>query len=131
MNTRGRFVRVGVDLLRIDRLRGGLEPAFLARTFTRRELDAGSSRVDSATYLAKVYCGKEAVFKCLGMHADQLRSWTEIEVIDGERGRPAVSLHGGPAAQAEALGCGAVDLSLSYDTDYAVAMAAVLGEESP
>ena len=127
MNAPDSFVRVGVDVLRIDRMRVQSEPAVLAKMFTQRELDAGSSRDDSAAYLAKVFCGKEAVFKCLGMSADRLRSWTEIEVFDGELGRPAVCLHGEPAALAEVLGCGSVDLSLSYDTDYAVAVAAVLG----
>jgi holo-[acyl-carrier protein] synthase len=131
MTTPGNFVRVGADVLRIDRLRGPLESAFLTRTFTQRELDAGSSRTDQAAYLAKVFCGKEAVFKCLGVSAGRLRSWTDIEVIDGDAGRPAVCLHGEPAALAESLGCGPVDLSLSYDTDYAMAVAAVLGGVAP
>jgi holo-[acyl-carrier protein] synthase len=131
MNVPSSFVRVGADVIRIDRLRGSLEPAFLTKTFTQRELDAGSSRDDSAAYLAKVFCGKEAVFKCLGMSADALRSWKEIEVVDGELGRPLVRLHGESAALAGSLGCGPVELSLSYDTDYAVAVAAVLGGVVP
>jgi holo-[acyl-carrier protein] synthase len=131
MSSLGCFVRVGADLLHMDRMRGPLEPAFLTRTFTRRELDAGSSRDDSASYLAKVFCGKEAVFKCLGLPADKLRSWTEIEIVDGQDGKPVVSLHGEPAALAETLGYGPVDLSLSYDTDYALAVAAVLGGVTP
>jgi holo-[acyl-carrier protein] synthase len=125
------LVGVGADILRIDRMRRCLDSdAFVERTFTRRELKGARVRADAETYLAKVFSGKEAVFKCLGIHPDDLGSWTDIEVVDGEHGRPRVRLGGALAGMGEALGWGEIDLALSYDTDYVVAFAALRGRSS-
>lgn len=102
--------------------------AFIRKTFTQTEIDLGASRPDPGSYYAKVFAGKEAVFKCFGLQADSLRSWRDIEIGDGSEGQPAVTLHGEMAAVAEARGIREVLLSLSYDTGYATAFAALVGE---
>jgi phosphopantetheine--protein transferase-like protein len=120
---------VGTDILSVKRMRDCLDaPAFLRKTFTELELDLGTSRADPGSYYAKVFAGKEAVFKCFGLQADSLSSWTDIEIVDGGERQPVVRLHGEMAGFAANRGVREVLLSLSYDTDYAIAFAAVVGE---
>jgi len=120
---------VGTDILLIDRMRCQItEPAFMSRVFTPGEMNVGRMRADPATYYAKVFAAKEAVFKCFGIPADQLGSWLNIEIKDSEEAQPEVRLSGLMAEHALARRVDKVMLSLSSDTDYAVAFAAVVRE---
>jgi len=123
------LVGVGTDILRIDRIGRCLDsPSFMRRTFTEGELGVGSRRPDRAAYYANLFAAKEAVFKCLGIAADELGCWLSIEILDSEEARPQVRLSGTAARAARARGVGKVMLSLSSDTDYSVAFAAALAE---
>jgi holo-[acyl-carrier protein] synthase len=119
---------IGTDILSIDRMRGCVDsPAFVSSTFTEAEIDLGASRADLGAYYAKLFAGKEAVFKCFGVGAGSLRSWKDVEIVDGSERQPVVTLHGELATIAERRAVGGVLLSLSYDTGYAVAFAALVG----
>ena len=120
---------IGTDILLIDRIRSCIDsPSFLRRTFTEAEMRRAESRPDSGIYYAKVFAAKEAVFKCFGITADSLESWRHIEITDSDEQQPEVGLHGSVASTAGSLGVERVLLSLSYDTDYVVAFAALVGE---
>ncbi|HLA81687.1 MAG TPA: holo-ACP synthase [Thermoleophilia bacterium] len=120
---------VGTDILSIERMRLQIgSPAFMRRVFTSDEMDAGRRRADQANYYAKVFAAKEAVFKCFGITADELGTWLNIEIKDSEEAHPEVRLFGLMADVARARKVERVLLSLSSDTDYAVAFAAVVGE---
>jgi holo-[acyl-carrier protein] synthase len=117
---------VGTDIIRIERMRSCLDSSsFLRRTFTELEVERAASRADIASYYALVFAGKEAVFKCFGIAADALGSWRNIEVVESEHGQPGVKLHGTMAALADSRGVRGIALSLSYETEYAIAFAAV------
>jgi phosphopantetheine--protein transferase-like protein len=118
---------VGTDILLIDRMRGQItSAAFMNRVFTPDEMNVGRWRADPATYYAKVFAAKEAVFKCFGITADDLGSWLFIEIKDSEEAQPDVVLSGLMAEHARARNVEKVMLSLSSDTDYAVAFAATV-----
>jgi holo-[acyl-carrier protein] synthase len=120
---------VGVDILLIDRIRRSLaSPLFMRRTFTDAEQSQGGRRADPDSYYARVFAGKEAVFKCLGIAGDHLATWLDIEIIDRDEVQPEVELNGSMEQLASAQGAIRVCLSLSSDTDYAVAFAAILRE---
>jgi holo-[acyl-carrier protein] synthase len=121
---------VGTDIILIDRMRGCIDsPSFMRRTFTQAELSVGNLRHDQSAYYAKVFAAKEAVFKCFGIPADQLGSWLNIEISESEEAQPQVALGGLMAELADARRVNRIALSLSSDTDYVVAFAAVDGEE--
>jgi len=122
------FTGVGTDILLIARIRRCLDsPSFMQRVYTEHELIEGGSRPDPGAYFAKVFAGKEAVFKCFGISADDLGSWKEIEVVDSEERQPQVTLRGSMATIAADRRVARVLLSLSWDTDYTVAVAALVG----
>jgi holo-[acyl-carrier protein] synthase len=119
---------IGTDILSVKRMRSCIDsPPFIRKTFTEAEIGLGASRGDLGNYYAKVFAGKEAVFKCFGVQANTLRSWKDIEIVDGSQAQPVVELHGELATIAEERGVRQVLLSLSYDTDYATAFAALIG----
>jgi holo-[acyl-carrier protein] synthase len=119
---------IGTDILSVERMRRCIDSSsFIRKTFTDAEIGLSASRADQGSYYAKIFAGKEAVFKCFGVQADSLQSWKDVEIVDGSQAQPVVKLHGELAAIAETRGVGQVLLSLSYDTDYATAFAALTG----
>jgi len=113
-------VRVGIDLLEIERLERALErtPRLAGRLFTAAELAYAAGRARPAQHLAARFCAKEAVSKAL-----DLSSWNfhEVEVI-GTGGPPAVRLSGTAAARAAELGV-QVEISLTHTGRDAAAVA--------
>ena len=121
---------VGVDILRVDTI---------APSVARPD-DPCVRRIDSPAEQALIrgrdiplysyatrFAGKEAVFKAFGVDGDAFRL-NEIEILETDFGQPVVTLRGKAAALAAEKGISSVLLSLSYDTDYAVAYATALGE---
>ena len=93
-------MKVGVDLIEIDRIRRALERAgFRERCFTQAERDYCDSKKNPAESYAGRFAGKEAVGKALGCGVRF--TWKEIEIVG--RPKPAVSLSGKTAAWAEQI----------------------------
>ena len=68
------------------------------------------------------WAAKEAVSKVLGLGVRGI-GWRDIEVERLPTGQPSVRLHGRAAARAEQLGMERIALSISHESDYAVAIA--------
>lgn len=121
---------VGVDILRVGTIAPSVatpESPFVQKIYTAAER-ALIQRRDIPLYsYATRFAGKEAVFKAFGVHGDAFRL-DEVEILENEVGQPVVHLHGRAAALAREKGIDRVLISLSYDTDYAVAYATALGE---
>jgi holo-[acyl-carrier protein] synthase len=104
-------LRVGIDLLEIDRLEHALErtPRLAERLFTDAEREYAAARGRPGQHLAARFCAKEAVAKAL-----DLRSWNfrDVEVI-GTGGPPELRLHGAAAARAAELGV-SIEISLTH-----------------
>jgi phosphopantetheine--protein transferase-like protein len=77
---------------------------------------------DRPETLAGRWAAKEAVSKVLGLGVRGI-GWRDIEVERLPTGQPAVRLHGRAAARAHQLGMGRIALSISHESDYAVAIA--------
>lgn len=110
-----RQVRVGFDLVEVDRFRRALDrhPALEARLFTSSEIAYCRARGTPELHLAARFAAKEAVGKLLGTG---VLSWQEIEVLSaGPDGGPArVVLSGRTAVAAAAAGIDAAAVSLSH-----------------
>jgi holo-[acyl-carrier protein] synthase len=123
-------IRVGVDLVaasRVERLATD-NPGLLPTLFTARELAACSTRRRPYEHLAARFAAKEAVLKAFGTGLAERMQWTDVEIINGTRGKPLVHLHGAVATWAQELGFTEVDVSLSHTEGMAIAQAvAVMG----
>jgi holo-[acyl-carrier protein] synthase len=113
---------LGVDIIKVDRIRSTLE-RFGAR-FSERVLTPAERRYvrGRPETLAGRWAAKEAVSKVLGLGVRGI-GWRDIEVERLPTGQPAVRLHGRAARRAEQLGMARIALSISHESDYAIAIA--------
>ena len=120
---------VGTDILSLERLSRILEhdSGFEKGVYTPRELELIRSRPEPLCCYATRFAGKEAVFKALRL--DGNTRWTEIEILSEPDGAPYVHLHGAAAQYAAERGVTGVQLSLSYEDQYACAFAVALAGE--
>lgn len=116
---------IGSDILNIKTIAPSVvnvNDPFVKKIYTKKELDLIQSRDLPLYCFATRFAGKEAVFKSLGIHGDSIRL-NEIEILENNIGQPQVILHGKAKKLAQQLHIETIFISLSYDTDYAVAYA--------
>jgi holo-[acyl-carrier protein] synthase len=113
---------LGIDIIKVERIRDTL--ARFGSRFSNRVLTPAEQRYvrDRPETMAGRWAAKEAVSKVLGLGVRGI-GWRDIEVERLPTGQPAVRLHGRAAARAEQLGMGRIALSISHESDYAVAIA--------
>ncbi|HTY07732.1 MAG TPA: holo-ACP synthase, partial [Candidatus Edwardsbacteria bacterium] len=91
---------IGIDIADVGRMQRAVERwgrEFLAKVFTESEIAFCESRHHKyPSYAARFAC-KEAVAKCLGTGFRRGVYPTLIEIVDNERSRPTVRLHGAAA----------------------------------
>ena len=119
-------MRVGVDLIEIDRVRRSLErhgSDFKLRCFTEAEREYCDSKPNPPQHYAARFAGKEAVGKALGFGVARAFAWREIEIAG--RPKPSVRLSGRLADWAERVGAGSIDLSMTHSRELANAVAVV------
>jgi holo-[acyl-carrier protein] synthase len=116
-------VRVGTDLIEIERIRRALGryARFRERCFTQAERAYCDSRRNPAESYAGRFAGKEAVGKALGFGVARAFAWQEIEIVG--RPKPSVRLSGRLAERAATLGVEFVDLSMTHSRELAQAVA--------
>lgn len=114
------MLRIGVDIIEVERIRRAAErhgDRFYKRLFTQAEYERCKGHYPA---LAARFAAKEAVAKALGTGIGDV-CWTEIEVVNDERGKPDVLLHGAAADLAAQLGLTQWSISLSHTRDEAIA----------
>jgi holo-[acyl-carrier protein] synthase len=113
---------LGIDIIKVDRIRAALER--FGPRFSRRVLTESEQRYvrDRAETFAGRWAAKEAVSKVLGLGVRGI-GWRDIEIERLPTGQPAVRLHGRAAARAEQLGMERIAVSITHESDYAVAIA--------
>jgi holo-[acyl-carrier protein] synthase len=123
-------VKVGVDLIEIERIRRALarHPGFRDRCFTEAEQAYCESRRNPAESYAGRFAGKEAVGKALGFGVARAFAWRDIEIVG--RPKPQVTLHGRVARWAARVEAENVDLSMTHSRELAAAVAVVVGADS-
>jgi phosphopantetheine--protein transferase-like protein len=95
------------------------------KVFTPWEQERAETHPDRVAYLAITFAAKEAIFKTFAIGWETGVQFKEIEIRDGEHGEPIPILTGQFAELASKRDVARVLLSVSYDGDYAVAVAAL------
>jgi holo-[acyl-carrier protein] synthase len=113
---------IGIDIVEIERVESAIKrwgERFLSRIYTETELRSYQDRLSS---LASKFAAKEAVMKVLGTGGIGI-GWREIEILNGNDGRPSVKLYGQALNKAEELNLKELSVSLSDSKQHAVAVA--------
>lgn len=114
------MLSVGVDIVQVPRIARALDRwgiRFRSRVFTPQEL---AYCRDRTAELAARFAAKEAISKALGTGLGGI-SWTEMEILADRRGKPCVRLYGRALARAQLLGLDEWAISLSHESELAVA----------
>ncbi len=121
---------VGVDIVsivRIEDLVKRCDNKFIERCFTRNEIEyCENVKPESRKYeqYAVRYAAKEAVSKALGTGIVDF-NFRDVEVVNLLSGKPIVNLHNNANDIAQTLGITNIQISLSHESDNAVAFAVV------
>jgi holo-[acyl-carrier protein] synthase len=120
-------IRVGVDIVGVERVSRLLSEngAILETILTKGERDYCAGKRQQFAHVAARFAAKEAVLKAFGTGIGKRMSWTDVEIVRGQGGRPEVRLHGEVAAWAARRGLTNVAVSLSHSAGLAVAQAVV------
>jgi holo-[acyl-carrier protein] synthase len=113
---------LGIDIIKVDRIRASI--ARFGERFEKRVLTPSERRyvrLRPETFAGR-WAAKEAVSKVLGLGVRGI-GWRDIEVERMPTGQPAIRLHGRAAARAEQLGMDRIAVSITHESDYAVAIA--------
>ena len=113
---------LGIDIIKVDRIRASIER--FGERFSRRVLTPSEDRyvrMRPETFAGR-WAAKEAVSKVLGLGVRGI-GWRDIEIERLPTGQPSVRLHGRAAARAEQLGMDRIAVSITHESDYAVAIA--------
>ena len=114
---------LGTDIIEIDRIRQSIEAhkeRFLAKLFTLSEQEYCLKHQEAAVHFAGRFAAKEAIAKALGTGFGEHLSWQDIEILNGEHGRPDVVF----SEQAKArFGHPRILVSISHCHHYATATA--------
>ncbi len=126
-----RIVGIGLDLVNIPRVRAMTErwqDRFLTRLFTAQERTYCLQKASPYASLAGRFAAKEAVLKALGTGWANGIRWTEIQVLNDRGGRPVATADGRVGSLLRDAGVTDIQISLSHDTDYAIAEAILVAD---
>ncbi len=121
-----KIVGIGLDLVNIARLRALAErwqERFLLRVFTESERRYCLRKAPPYASLAGRFAVKEAVLKALGTGWIGGIRWVDIQVLNDHSGKPVATVDGRVQALLREGGVTAIHISLSHDSQYAIAEA--------
>lgn len=131
------IIGIGTDIVderRIERMLERFGQRFLQRIFTRQEQLQADAASRPASYLAKRFAAKVAVYKALDRAGVAGLGWRDAEITNTPRGAPCIRLAGKCRTALERLtpdGYKAtVDISISDEPPYAMAFVVVWADRA-
>jgi len=108
------------DVARFQRLLDRYGRRLTGRILSRSENEIFARRHDRAPFLAGRFAAKEAIIKALGRYLSIRPSYSQLEILNDQTGRPEVRL---PDALSRKLAHVRIDISISHEQCYAVGLA--------
>ena len=118
-------VTTGIDIIEVERIKEAIESigdSFLNRIYTKIEIEyCSKSGAMKYQHFAGRFAAKEAVFKALSGYLTSREDilWKQIEVINGEDGRPGINIDN--LKECGLTNLESIDISISHIKEYAVA----------
>ncbi len=118
---------IGTDIVKISRIESLIKDEVPNRIFTPKEKDYINSKKQRAQTAAGIFAAKEATLKCLGEGISL--PLTDICIGHNMTSKPFVELSGKVFNCASKLGITHIEISISHDGEYAIAVAAAQTDE--
>lgn len=119
---------IGTDIVSLNRIADTIETSgnlFLDKIFTKREQEQARLHHRPTAYYASLFAGKEAIFKLFRIGWETGVELNQIEIRNGPNGEPIPELSGRFAEIAHERGVTEIFVSLSYEDEFAVGIAAM------
>ena len=116
---------IGIDIVETERVRGLLQrygERFIKRVLTDNEEAVFNRRGAKAAFLASRFAAKEAASKALGTGMRCGVGFKSFELVNDSLGKPQLVFHGEAELIRRARNISRVQVSLSDERHYAVAM---------
>lgn len=114
---------IGIDIIEIQRIEKGIQEHgehFLHRIFTSLERTYCQKFQNPYPHYAGRFAAKEAVVKALGVGFGKEVYWQDIEILEGERGKPIAQLS---SKVKQAFHSPKIEISITHCKNYAAAIA--------
>lgn len=118
----------GIDIIKNDRIEKILKEnknSFYERVFTVNELNYIKDKKESIATVAGLFAAKEAISKMIGTGIGEI-SWKDIEIKHNGLGNPFICLNRKLRSIFNILGIEDVDISISNEKEYSIAVAVAL-----
>jgi NAD(P)H-hydrate epimerase len=115
----------GIDIVNVSRIRKILlekRNKFYDKIFTEKEVEYITNNGHKATSVAGFFAAKESVSKVLGTGIGFV-GWKDIEILHDDNGKPYVDMAENGRKVMKELNLDSIDISISHEEDYAVAIA--------
>lgn len=117
-------ISCGTDIIEIDRIKQSIEryeEKFKTNIYTENEVEyCESHKGQRFQHYAARFAAKEAIFKAISKKIPTNYSWTDLEIINDEIGKPEVIL------KVDIPEIQSIDISMSHCKEYAIATVVVL-----
>ena len=125
-------ITTGIDVIDVDRIKQVIQESsdtFVQKVFTQDEIEyCNNAKAHKYESFAARFAAKEAVFKALDVQLDDnYVGWKDIEVINGQTGRPKVELNGMFKKYYDNILN--IDISLSHEKHIAIASVSILWKD--
>lgn len=121
---------VGIDIIEVERVATKIarQSGFRELVFSKKEIDYCEAKANKFEHYAARFAAKEAFFKALGTGWVNGTAFNEVEIINDEKGKPALILLGETAATIAAI-MNLRSISVSLTHLKAIASAIVIMEQ--
>lgn len=121
------IIGIGTDIIKVDRIKIQLDkdPEFRNSLFTENEINYCESKKSMSQNFAGRYAAKEAFFKALGTGWRNGMSYTDIEIINDDLGKPEITVSNKTKVHCTEQGITTIFVSISHTKEYATAFVVV------
>ncbi len=116
---------LGTDIIKVDRFEKMVAKGrkYLKTIFTESEMKYCESKTRKSEHYAARFAAKEAVLKAMGMGWRDGYTFSEIEILNDELGKPMVFLYGKVKDFFQKQKLKQITISLSHSKENAIAVA--------
>jgi len=111
---------LGCDIVEIDRIKNAIDKygdRFIKRILTEKEREIFFKRNRSLQFFSGRFAAKESISKSFKTGIGGDLSFTDIEILNGEKGEPIVFLKGERRSD--------IEISISHGRDYSIAVSII------
>jgi len=117
-------MKTGIDIVKISRIKDILDKnrnSFYRKIFTENEVRYIENKKGNSLTVAGLFACKEAVSKLLGTGIGTI-GWKDIEILHTSKDKPYISLNQKLYSQLSLLNINSIEVSISHEDDYAIAL---------